>query len=142
MPEVTEKATPLGACRASCPHVREPGSGFSTALRQLRLRCPDSGIHAVAMPIPVARPVDLDSPPHRGPGQRRAIGQPLLRCLNSGIQALAMARTRYARCAGGARFIITFPWRSVLCLQSDEVSQYLSARHRIVEWDGAIEKAA
>jgi len=42
--------------------VREPGPGFSTAH-------PCAGEKASAsMPMPAARPVDPNSPPHRGPG--------------------------------------------------------------------------
>jgi len=44
------------------------GRAFRQHVGQPLLRGLNSGIHAVAMPMPAARPVDPDSLPHRGPG--------------------------------------------------------------------------
>jgi len=59
-----EKTTPrLALAGHPARQVREPGPGFSTAH-------PCAGEKASAsLPMPAARPVVPDSPPHRGPGR-------------------------------------------------------------------------
>jgi hypothetical protein len=63
------------------------GRAFRQHIGQPLLRCLNSGIHALAMcwrkgigilPMPAARPVVPDSPPHRGPGQSSGPSWPAL----------------------------------------------------------------
>jgi hypothetical protein len=81
------------------------GRAFRSGIGQPLLRCLNSGIHAVACPsekestslsTPAARPVDPDSPPHRGPG--RAAGHRGPHSVRSlGARAKARARAQYCR---------------------------------------------